>query len=345
MSKKTTEKISDDLRNVFQKRNFYTTKDAGNIFLFALILPLAFGLVFCFICMSIADGAGITAPEGSTILEELFANYLWFTIPYALLTQVVFLCVYLCYNKASRIQQKSCNISFKKANVWTSLLSALVGIISVLGLVLLIEGCFGKLFEVLGFEQSTLNLPIDTVGWYIANLFILGVAPAICEELIFRGVIFQGLKEKFSSTTSILLSALLFALMHQNIQQFIYPFLLGCVLAFTFERTNNLLYPILIHFFNNFATLTLSFLSEINVINLNFEITWWVVLIAIALAGITFLILWLIDRFYLRKQSKIEVEKQGELNQAPPMSIGKFPITILIGIVVAVVFIVMNAAM
>ena len=198
------------------------------------------------------------------------------------------------------------------------------------------------MFSAMGLEQNTLGLPINTVGWYFLNLLILGVIPAICEELLFRGIVFQGLKENFSKPISIVLSALMFALVHQSIQQFIYPFLLGLLLAFVFEKTNNLTYSILIHMFNNFTTLTLTFLAELNIISFNFTITWWVVLLALLAVAVTLLILWIVYRFYLKKHEKIEVEKEGELVQTAPLSIGKFPLTMVIGFLAAVVMIVIN---
>lgn len=332
-----------ELQKALKKRNFYTTKDSGKIFLYALVLPLVVGLVFAYVSMSIAMNSGIKFEEGANVIVELFENYLWFSIPYMLLTQMVFALLYVFYQKANRISFSASKINFKKTKPLTAILSALVGIICVLGFVLLIEVVFGKMFISWGLEPTTLGLPIDTVGWLILNLLILGVVPAICEELLFRGIVFQGLNNNFSKTFSIVLSALVFALVHQSIEQFIYPFLLGLMLAFVFEKTNNLIYPILIHMFNNFTTLILRFLSVKGVINFNFTLSWWVILLAILCAVVTAVILWLIYRFYLKKHEKIEFEKEGELVQSAPLSVGKFPMTLIIGFLIAVVMIVINA--
>ncbi len=339
----------NELKKTFQKRNFYTTKDAGWVYIIALLAPLVVGLIFVYATTAIVSGQGVTIPEGTSLFKYLTDQGVWGAIiPYMLLTELVFLVTYFSFNKLYRIKQSSCKVSFKKANVWTVLICVAVGILCVIGFVWLIEGCFGGLFQVLGIKKDpseVLGLPLDTVGWYFVNLLILGVVPAICEELIFRGMIFQGLKEKFSPVLSMLISSLLFALMHQNIEQFIYPLILGMLLSFVFHRTNNLLYPMIIHLFNNFTTITMSYLANIGVINLNFSITWWFVLVAIAAAGVTVLIWWLIDRFYLRKQQKIEVENEGEVHQTPAVGIGKFPLTLIVGILISVVMIVINIVM
>ncbi len=333
--------ISDALKQ-YKPRNFYSIRDSGIVYLWAILLPLVVGIVFGYISMFIASNFGMEFAEGSNIIADLFANYLWFSIPYALLTQIVFVCLYFVFHKVNKISYKATTISFKKANIWTAFLSVLVGIICVLGFIWLIEGCFGAMFDRMGIETSSLGLPLSNVGWLFLNLLILGVVPAICEEFIFRGIVFKGLREKFSGTASVLLCGLMFALIHQSITQFIYPFILGCLLSFVMEKTNNLLYPILIHMFNNFTTIIISFLQETGVITLSFNVAWWGVICAILIAVATCALLWVIYRFYLKKQQKLEEERSGQVTQAPPIMVGKLPLTIVCGIICTVILIVIN---
>lgn len=331
------------LQKDLQKRNFYSTKDTGKIFLYALLIPLLAGIILAYAVYGIASQLGMEFAENANIIDVLF-GHLWFAIPFTMLTQIVFICLYFAYNKTNRIKQSACNISFKKANSWTILISAGVGILCVLGFVWLIEGCITKGLVSLGINGGGLSLPCDSVGWYFINLLLLGVVPAICEELIFRGMIFQGLKEKFSPKASILVSAMLFAIMHQNILQLIYPFILGCILAVVMEKTNNLIYPIILHMFNNFTTITINFILNVKgITEFPFPITWWTVLLAILGTVATFAILYLIYRFYLKKHSKIEVEKEGQEVNPSTASFGKFPFTLVCGILFAVAMIVINA--
>lgn len=327
----------------FQKRNFYTIKDSGNIYLYALLLPLAIGFLFSYIVVSIASSNGITAGPGENIVEILFEKYIWFAILSSILTQIVFLIIYFAFHKIEGIKFSASKVYLKKTKWQSALLAMFVGVLCVGGFVLLIECCLGKFWNIIGVKTSNLGLPLDTPAWLVANLLLLGVAPAICEELLFRGVVYQGLRNRFGVGVSVVLGGLLFALMHQNIVQFVYPFILGCVLCITFEKTNNLVYCILIHMFNNFATLILSYLINIGAISFVFSITWYFVLISIALAALTGVILWLLYRFYLKKHEKIEVEKEGDIVQAQPLSINNFPVSILVSIVLAILLIVINA--
>ena len=95
--------------------------------------------------------------------------------------------------------------------------------------------------------------------------------------------------------------------------------------------------------FNNFTTITLSFMSEMGVIDLSRTVSWgWYIVIAIACAAVTCALLWVIYRFYLKKQPKVEVENEGEANQTQSISIGKLPMTLIVGGVLALVIIVIN---
>ena len=76
------------------------------------------------------------------------------------------------------------------------------------------------------------------------------LAPAFAEEFLVRGVIYGNLRP-FGKTQAILISSVLFALMHQNIGQFFYTFVGGVAMALMYELTGNIWCSILYHMFNN----------------------------------------------------------------------------------------------
>ena len=84
----------------------------------------------------------------------------------------------------------------------------------------------------------------------------IAVVPAVCEELLFRGTICKALMP-YGRGTAIVISALLFSLMHTNIEQTIYTFVAGVLLAWIYVKTDSIIYPMLLHFINN-ATSVLS---------------------------------------------------------------------------------------
>ena len=78
----------------------------------------------------------------------------------------------------------------------------------------------------------------------------VALSPAFAEEFLFRGVIYGNLRP-FGKTQAILISSVLFALMHQNIGQFFYTFVGGVAMALMYELTGNIWCSILYHMFNN----------------------------------------------------------------------------------------------
>jgi sodium transport system permease protein len=84
--------------------------------------------------------------------------------------------------------------------------------------------------------------------WYFV---MLGLLPAVCEELAFRGFILQGLLRGFRPWTAILLSAFLFALYQMNVFQFVPHFVIGVVLGLIVVRTGSVLPAILFHLVYN----------------------------------------------------------------------------------------------
>lgn len=83
------------------------------------------------------------------------------------------------------------------------------------------------------------------------------VAP-IYEEIVFRGILLKGMAKKINPTIALLLSALLFAVVHFNIPQGINAFLLGSVIGFIYITTDSIYLCIFAHFINNILALLVS---------------------------------------------------------------------------------------
>ncbi len=86
----------------------------------------------------------------------------------------------------------------------------------------------------------------------------VALSPAFAEEFLFRGVIYGNLRP-YGKTQAILISATLFALMHQNIGQLFYTFVGGIAMALMYELTGSIWCSIFFHLFNN----ELSIITEI----------------------------------------------------------------------------------
>ncbi len=81
----------------------------------------------------------------------------------------------------------------------------------------------------------------------VIQLLVLAVVVPICEELIFRGLIFKRFRAFESFGKSALFASAIFAIVHGNMVQFFYAFCLGMLLSYAYEKTGSILVPILGH--------------------------------------------------------------------------------------------------
>lgn len=87
-----------------------------------------------------------------------------------------------------------------------------------------------------------INLPL----W--AMFLGIAVYAPFAEELTFRGVIYQGYRQQENRWKAMLLSSLLFGLMHMNLNQAGYAFVMGIALALLVEATDSMLPAFIAHF-------------------------------------------------------------------------------------------------
>ena len=96
----------------------------------------------------------------------------------------------------------------------------------------------------------------DGVGM-VGVLFVVAVLPAVLEELLFRGMLLNGVKQ-FGEGIAVLICGGLFALYHQNPAQTLYQFCCGAAFALMAIRAGSVLPTILSHLLNNAAILILA---------------------------------------------------------------------------------------
>ncbi|MFW6044713.1 MAG: CPBP family intramembrane glutamic endopeptidase [Planctomycetota bacterium] len=96
------------------------------------------------------------------------------------------------------------------------------------------------------------------VGLFITLAVV--VAP-ITEEVLFRGVLYLPMRERFGTIRAALAASLLFAAMHGYAAGFGHLFILALVLTWLLENTRTMLWPILIHALHNGAMIAILILS------------------------------------------------------------------------------------
>jgi membrane protease YdiL (CAAX protease family) len=98
-------------------------------------------------------------------------------------------------------------------------------------------------------ESMLKLLEMTNSPWGIALGGVV-VAP-LAEEIVFRGFFFQGLRQTYGSKKAILVSSLVFAAMHLQLEALIPTFILGCALAYVFDKANSIWPGALLHLLVN----------------------------------------------------------------------------------------------
>jgi len=111
-------------------------------------------------------------------------------------------------------------------------------------------------------------LTSENIGHYIVNIIIIALFPAIGEELMFRGV-FQKLFYEINKNShwAVLITALIFSLIHGQFFGIIPRFLLGILLGYLMVWAQTIWLPVIAHFTNNALVVTLQYLAQRKIIN------------------------------------------------------------------------------
>ncbi len=286
------------------KNNIYKDDDSGKMFLIALLAPFALAYIFSFVASSIADNRGVKV--------EVITSSLGYGIAYGVIMLAMFVGFFFLYNSVKKVNIKAAKLNFNMK--WhTYLIIISIGVISLFGLLYFI-GAFDNFLKAVGYPLDEGLSLINPTSWgtYFLAILVLAIFPAIYEELIFRGVILQGLRSRFNDVSAVLLTSLMFAIMHLNLQQLVYPFILGCIMGWVVLRTGSLVSSMLVHFINNFLVVTISFLSNTTSFSMALPGKWWFYVLAVCLLLVTIGIYYLIDRFYFRHKSAEAHERTSQ---------------------------------
>lgn len=199
----------------------------------------------------ILAGIDISSGPGMMIVETV-SQLLMFALPVVLMT--------IIYYRGRQREYYRLDFSGRR---W---LTGLVGVVLLLLLMPLIEWLtmwndtwdLGRVGELLRSMQDQTEAMVKemmsatTVGGLLANLFVVALVPAICEELFFRAGI-QNLLQRWwrNPHIAIWVTALIFSLVHGEIFSFMPRFLLGALLGYLYVYGRSLVPNMLVHFTNN----------------------------------------------------------------------------------------------
>ena len=126
-----------------------------------------------------------------------------------------------------------------------------------LGSILPLQWIYEQLNISLSMEMEEMFKSIMGNRWgYLA----LGILAPLAEEMVFRGAILRTLLNYFNGRmywVPIIVSALLFGLVHGNMAQLLNAFLIGILLGWMYYRTESIVPGIVLHWVNNTVAYTM----------------------------------------------------------------------------------------
>ena len=110
-------------------------------------------------------------------------------------------------------------------------------------------------------EVEFTNQVLNSSGSIIFLFFGFGIVQPIFEELLFRGLLFKGLKSKLGGNLTVLITSILFVIAHIQYDFTILILVLfpnALILGFARLKTGNLTIPIILHCINNITVLLIN---------------------------------------------------------------------------------------
>ena len=125
-----------------------------------------------------------------------------------------------------------------------------------------IVGIMTVIFSAAGHELIQPEMPeTNSLLTCIAGVIGTAVVPAVCEEFAMRccGL---GMLRKYGKAFGVICISMLFGLMHGNVIQFVFAFLIGLVLGYITVKTNSIVPAVCIHAFSNGISVTKSVVTH-----------------------------------------------------------------------------------
>ncbi|NBR88021.1 MAG: CPBP family intramembrane metalloprotease [Verrucomicrobia bacterium] len=127
--------------------------------------------------------------------------------------------------------------------------------ITYFGAILMFYGLRALVFQglaLIGIGRSDLSGPGSYANepWLVSFFSGVVIAP-LTEELVLRGIVLQGLLQRYAALPAVVISSAIFGLFHGNAQQAVAAFIGGCLLGYVFVQTRSLWVTILMHASHN----------------------------------------------------------------------------------------------
>jgi len=222
------------------------------VFLAAALTGVYFGSARIFIALSNME-----------LLSENISN-ISFVVLYGI--QVLLMLGTVWYLALHRKKARLRDLGLRYYSIGKTLWYAFISLIAIFGISFIYVFLMNS---VLGIEAPISKIEILIRNRSISNtvlLIVVAFIGPIAEEVFFRGFLYSAFKKNWGILPALLLSSILFSVVHLQIFSFIPLLVIGWLLAYLFERTRSLLPAIFLHAIYNLI-LILILLGQLEMIN------------------------------------------------------------------------------
>jgi len=193
---------------------------------------------------------------GSYLISYLshgISTPLWFSL---IESQLLILIPVILFASFQKINATKC-LPYKLLKPLDALLALLFGY-SLIPLMLLLN-YISMLFSTNKIQEVTSSLMEYP---FLMQIFFIAIIPAFVEEFVFRGIFYHSYR-KNGILGAALLSGFIFGIVHLNINQFVYAFVLGAIFALLVEATGSMLSSMIAHFaINTYSIIIMQMLPD-----------------------------------------------------------------------------------
>ncbi|MDR1800911.1 MAG: CPBP family intramembrane metalloprotease [Lachnospiraceae bacterium] len=153
--------------------------------------------------------------------------------------------------KAALYEQKSETI---KEPLWKYMGIVILSIALCLGL--------NNIIILSGLDQASSTWQDVASAIYDSSFFlqiaVIAILAPLCEELVFRGLVFRRIKERSGYIYAALFSSAVFGITHLNWVQAVYGFIVGFVFTYLYEKFKSFAAPVIAHIAINLSALVMT---------------------------------------------------------------------------------------
>ena len=286
-----------------------TSFNAGTLLIpflgIALYYIAIFMVVWAFVAILFREGVYVSD------ITQIINRYSIHISVYAAIIQIVTFVTLL-----KRCRRRAIPYVFTRLPRTVDLLAAISSVPVLIGVSMVWDLLVTSLAEHFAFWDKVLSdymTLIETAfvprGGMLVQIVSLVILVPIAEELLFRGIILSEFKAAMPKWAAILLTGLIFAVVHGNIYQGVYTFVAGVYFGYLYVFSESILIPILAHMLFNFVGGILPYLVDLDDKNASL-IYLGVIFVGLILGVVAFVIQ------ILRRRNTITVARNSELGRS-----------------------------